>query len=483
MAASFDASVLSDIGGYGPNPVKAQEDAYTLANAAQGYQSNALDLQARKRQASDEAAAREALKGQDLSTFEGQTKAAQALTKINPKMGMDFMGKVQQNQAAQGEMTLQRLQIADAQQDAIVGAIDPIVAQLEQERQSGREPALLDARAKQLAIPALLQLRQNRPDLAPMIDRFQQDPNALTLNGLKSAEAQSKRGSQAIKDRIAQMRADEAARENKSRDEREDRKTSLAEQKEADKQKEAEEGVITDDSAQLAVDRMLNGEQARDVLANFGRGKQGPANIAKVQNLLAKTAKDRGISSQEISARMVEMKGLAKEQQTEASIAGKISYAEKEIQQIGPKVLEASEKVPRGTFVPWNKLRNMTSQQLSDPNLKQLKAYLTTLTNSYDVLGGRGGTDVEKRAHNRELLDAADSPEALKAAVDAITQEAALSHEAARESMTVDRSRLGGSPSTPAGAGGAGGTPPPAGAASPAGGQGGWGKASVVGGT
>src|SRR3974377_400967 len=123
---------------------------------------------------------------------------------------------------------------------------------------------------------------------------------------------------------------------------------------------------------------------------------------------------------------MVESKGLVKEQQVEAGIAGRISYAEKEIQQIGPKVIEIANKLGRGQFVPWNKLRNIAAKNISDPTRKQLKADLTTLTNSYDVLGGRGGTDVEKRAHNRELLDAADSPEALKAAVDAIPQEAAL---------------------------------------------------------
>lgn len=445
---AFDPSVISQIPTYAGNPMQAVGEGVQLANAENTYQAGALDLSNQRQAQADEQQARQAFKGVDPSNLDQMTKAASKVE--SPAMRMKLMGQLQQQQQQKKDLTIQDLQIASEQSDALAGALDPIVAQLDQlSQQRGMTPAMLDAKAKQLVIPAALQLRQQRPDLAQYVDRALQDPQMLTYQGIRSIDQQSKRGSQAIKDRLAQQHQSEVERENRERDSLAERKEGLAERKQTQSQKEAEEGVISDDSAQLAVDRILNGEQARDVLANFGRGKQGPANIAKVQNLLAKTSKDRGISSQDISARMVEMKGLAKEEQTEASIAGKISYAEKEIQQIGPKVLEISAKVPRGAFVPWNKLRNYTASQLSDPNLKQLKAYLNTLTNSYDVLGGRGGTDVEKRAHNRELLDAADSPEALKAAVDAITQEAALSHEAARESMTVDRSRLGGG-TTPA---------------------------------
>lgn len=461
----FDPSILSEIGGYGPNPVKAQSDAYTLAGQQQDLQMGGIQLGEAKQKQKDEAQVRELLKGAKLDTFEDQTKVAQQITKINPKMGMDFMAQVQRGRAQETEITMEKLQLAEQQSDALVGAIDPIVAQLDQEAaKPGANPAMLDAKAKQLVIPAALQLRQQRPDLAQFIDKFLQDPQGLTYQGLKSADAQSKRGNQAIKERIAQRKQDETERENRARDTREERRTSLAETKEADKKREQEQGIISDDATDMAVNRMLNGEQARDVLANFGRGKQGANNITKVQNRLAATAHERNIPAAELTARMVEMKGLQKEQQTEATIAGKISYAEKEIQQIAPKVLEASAKVPRTNFVPWNRLQLMGESSISDPNVKRLKGYLTTLMNSYDLLAARGGTDVDKRAHNRAMLETADGPEAMKVAVETIVNEAQLSHEAARESMAVDRSRLpGGAPPAAAGA---------AGAAAPAGGAG-----------
>lgn len=120
-----------------------------------------------------------------------------------------------------------------------------------------------------------------------------------------------------------------------------------------------------------------------------------------------------------------------KETQVAAGMGGKIRYAENEIQQIAPLVREASAKVPRGAFVPYNKLVQMADASISDPNLKEFKSYMTTLSNAYDMLAARGGTDIEKRRHNREMFDTADSPEALEAALHAVETEAAISGKAA----------------------------------------------------
>lgn len=137
-----------------------------------------------------------------------------------------------------------------------------------------------------------------------------------------------------------------------------------------------------------------------------------------------------------------------KETSTAAAISGKIRYAENEIQNIAPLIREASALVPRGSFVPWNKLSQYTDAQLSDPNLKQLKSYMNTLSNAYDMLAARGGTDQEKRAHNRAMFDSADSPEALEAALQAVENEAKLSDKAG-VSSTVRRTP----PPTPAATG------------------------------
>src|SRR5882762_1056791 len=220
----FDPSILSEIGGYGPNPVKAQSDAYTLAGQQQDLQMGGIQLGEAKQRQSDEAQVHALLKGAKLDTFEDQTKVAQQITKINRKMGMDFMARVQKGRAQETELTIEKLQLAEQQSDALVGAIEPIVAQLDQEAQKpGATPAMLDAKAKQFVIPAALKLRQQRPDLAQFIDKFLQDPQGLTYQGLKSADMQSKRGNQAIKERLAQRKEEETERENKARDDRAER--------------------------------------------------------------------------------------------------------------------------------------------------------------------------------------------------------------------------------------------------------------------
>jgi|SRR5579871_214019 len=449
----------NSIGAIGENAVEpvvqGLERGAKLADMMDRTALNNLQLGQEIKSAKESKAVNEILKKSDYSTPQGLAKTAAEVNRVSPRAAMDLLKSGQAYQTGEIQRQLDLYTLAEKRSDLVVSAIDPIVAQARQMKNSGASDLEVNAYIQKELTGAVTNLRQmqladGKPALPDEMLRTvsQTKPTLATLEGW---ESHTKQGNAAIKQRLEQFKADTQAR----RAEQDERRTDLAERKQSQAEAERKEGIISDDSAQLAVDRILNGEQARDVLANFGRGKQGAQNITKVQNLLADTARERGINAQEVSARMVEFKGLVKEQQTEASIAGKISYAEKEIQQIGPKVLEAANKVGRGQFVPWNKLRNLAASQVSDPNLKQLKAYLTTLTNSYDVLGGRGGTDVEKRAHNRELLDAADSPEALKAAVDAIAQEAALSHTAARESMTVERENLGGPPKpqgAPAGA-------------------------------
>ena len=94
--ADFDPSVISSIPDYAPHPVEAQQRGLTLANHYQQNEAGKIDLANKRQDQSDEAKERALLGKADLSTFEGRTAAAEGLTKINPKRGLDFMGKVGQ---------------------------------------------------------------------------------------------------------------------------------------------------------------------------------------------------------------------------------------------------------------------------------------------------------------------------------------------------------------------------------------------------
>lgn len=148
----------------------------------------------------------------------------------------------------------------------------------------------------------------------------------------------------------------------------------------------------------------------------------------------------------------IDLGALKKETQTAAAQAGRVQVAANELQQFSPLALQASAAVPRGRFVPLNKLMQTADSSISDPNLKTLKVYTTSLLNAYDQLAARGGTDARKREEAHNLLLTADSPEAYQAAVKAFGVEADAAKRAAVEATK-----------TPAGSpqgGGSGGSQP-----------------------
>lgn len=186
------------------------------------------------------------------------------------------------------------------------------------------------------------------------------------------------------------------------------------------------------------------GGQNKDLLAALAtRGVSLPAGFrsqAQMQSTLeGLIARNPGKTVDEIADQIangqIDFKADTKSSQTAAALGGKIAYAENEIKLLAPLVRKASAAVPRGNFVSWNKLSQLTDAQLSDPALKEFKSYMTSLSNAYDMLAARGGTDMDKRRHNRELFDTADSPEALEAALKAVENEADISGKAARQSM------------------------------------------------
>lgn len=149
--------------------------------------------------------------------------------------------------------------------------------------------------------------------------------------------------------------------------------------------------------------------------------------IAKYPNLTADEIADNIASGQ------IDFGAAKKETTTAAAQAGRVAIATNELNTFAPLVLQASANVPRGSFMPINKLLQTADNQLSDPNLRQLKISITSMMNAYDQLAARGGTDMNKRAEAHALLTSADSPETLTAAISMFQKEAAAAGQAAAE--------------------------------------------------
>lgn len=139
-----------------------------------------------------------------------------------------------------------------------------------------------------------------------------------------------------------------------------------------------------------------------------------------------------------IKAGQIQFGAEKKMTQIAAGMAGKVRFAEEELRESIPLTREAAADVPREAFVPINSLVQMKDEAISDPKLKKLKVYIVGMMNAYDVLAGRGGTDVEKRAEAHRLLTSVDGPEALDAALDAFEVEVAIARRAAKAAMKLE---------------------------------------------
>lgn len=145
-----------------------------------------------------------------------------------------------------------------------------------------------------------------------------------------------------------------------------------------------------------------------------------------------------------VKSGQIDLANMRKMGQVAAGIAGKVGYADKELQKVIPLVREASAKLPRGEFIPYNKLKQMSQSAFSNPDLARFRQRMTMLSNTFDMLAARGGTDAEKRAEARKSFENAQSMESLEAVLQSIDQEAKISGEAAKESMDESAGRTSG---------------------------------------
>lgn len=160
--------------------------------------------------------------------------------------------------------------------------------------------------------------------------------------------------------------------------------------------------------------------------------------ISTYQGLLARNpTKTPDQIADMIKTGQIEFGAQKKETQTAAGQAGKVEVAQNELDEFIPLVRDAAKDMPRGNFVPVNKLLQMGDSAISDPALKTLKIRINSVLNAYDQLAARGGTDASKREEARSLITTADGPEALEAGLKSFELEAAAAHRAAVKATKV----------------------------------------------
>jgi hypothetical protein len=471
----IDTQTLASIGDSGFDPTAAQGKALSIKDMMDREQLNKLQVGQAKQDAATNTQVQSLLKseGVDYSSPEGVMRTAEKINKISPKAALEFQTQAQKFSSGKVQSQIDQYELLDHQQGVIVSTIDPIVAQAREMKNKGASDMVVNAFVQQ-QLPTAIQSLQNTklpngqsalsPEVIKQINEStKQGP--MTLATLEGFEQKSKAGQQAIRGRLEQMKADttakkegETERHNQEMESQGRGRVGQGQERIDMARQKAEEAHKTfgGENGDLAAELAIRG-------VSLPAGFRSKSQQVELLEGLRRNNKDLSLPelAEKIASGQLSFANAKVEGRAAAGVAGKVTYAEHEIEQTIPLLREASKNLPRGQFVPWNKLQQMGQAADSDPNLKEFKAYMTSLSNAYDMLSARGGTDAAKREHNRELFNTADSPEALDRVLKAVQNEAQASGRAADESMrdAANRNRSTKDPAATPAAGGGGGAP------------------------
>jgi hypothetical protein len=229
------------------------------------------------------------------------------------------------------------------------------------------------------------------------------------------------------------------------------------------------DGTMSDDAIDLIVDRVHAGDPR--ALTNLGRGAQSGVTLTRIQNRLAERAAAEGWSGADLAAAQANFGSQAAAARSSAVRGAGIDQAVEEARKTFPLALAASDALPRGQFVPWNKALQAVQAGTSSPALARFVTANQAVITAYGQAMSRTGVNtVHAQEAAQNLLSTATSPETYKAVINQLE----LEMQAAKESPEVVRQQIlsrirnpGGGPG-PAPAGPAGAAPAAPGAAAPA---------------
>jgi hypothetical protein len=458
---AFDSSALQDI--QPPDIVGGIAKGFQLKDMVDTQQLNALKIKSEKNTLADDEKAKGILSSSDLSSNKGIAEASEKLTRAGvPGKAMELRKYGQQMESGELDNQRQKVELHSAAQDVISSSVDRIWTQAktmkDAKTQDGRprySDASIDAWIQGQLPMAVngVQSDDGLPDpvkktaLQGMNQFLAQSQGKVTYDMLTQVEQSSKQGAA----RLKSMREDLVAQTGQKREAETERHNQsmevLALRKTEDSEKKAK--AVADARA------TFSGRNGDLMAALAERGVSLPAGFRSKDQQMALLnglwTRNPEASADDIAAKIQTGQlsfGNAKtEGRVAAGVAGKVTYAEHELEQTIPLVREASAKLPRGQFIPWNKLKQMGQKEMSNPDLAEFSMYMTSLSNAYDMLAARGGTDAAKREEGRRNFDTAPSPEALEGVLRAVQKEASASGRAADQSMADAAGR--GNPKSP----------------------------------
>ena len=450
---AIDAQSIASIGQNAPDIAGSTMKAYTLADAIDRRQLNQMTLQSTREEQADLSKIKTLSQQYDISNPEQRHELASRVQKeVGGKYAMDFMRMADEQDRRSAELSAAQMQNYQAKHEVMTNAILPMYQQIQASTQQGMPPGQIEAQL----LPAFKQtldtlMKQtlpngekvlNQQDIQQISTMLSGQPGAL-LSGINSAMASSRTAQEFFarqrKESLDERRVKALEEGVANRGRQGDERIDLARGKAA----EGKGDALSEDAIKQAAERIVGGEPRSQVISGYGRGAQGAENIRKVDNAVAALMK--GKSGTDITEAGISRAG---EKRTELELSareGKIATAVKEAQNFATIALDASAKVPRGQFLPWNKLSQQSSTQLQSPELASFKAATLSLVNAYTRAVGGGTVHVADKEHANEMLNTAQSPEAYQAVVNQLITET----KAALAAPGQVRSQARGQTSTP----------------------------------
>jgi hypothetical protein len=202
--------------------------------------------------------------------------------------------------------------------------------------------------------------------------------------------------------------------------------------------------TLSDDAIEMTVNRMLAGDQ--NALLGLGRS---PANMVKVNDVLAKKMKDGDISALELADRQAEAKAYIAGTRTLATRTANMSVAASEAEQFAPLVKQLSDKVSRSDYPTINEYTIKAMQASGNTDVVRYGQAINALIYSYAKFLNPTGipTDADK-AKSTEILNTAWSKGQINAAVDQIMREIQVGKQglvnAGEETKEIHDAKMGG---------------------------------------
>lgn len=403
---AFDASVIGSIGKDTPSYGGIMKDALTLKDLINTDQVNKLDLNRKLKDQSDQEKKKQILSGQDISSSEGLSKAAEALNKGGFTEDAKDLIKLGQ-QVQSGDLAKQRMQLemADKQQDMIAGALDSVLANADRLRQSGSSDAMINATIQRDLMAQADQLKnQTLPNGQPVLNQQMLQAistGQMTYDRLKSLEMQSNRGQELIKTRLQETRALTDQKRADTQERNIDSEIKTREENTKIKQASSESG-LSDRAKDIMSEMTVQG-------ITLPQGMRSKKVLYDTVNNIASKYPDKQPEeiANMIRTGQIDMTGSKTEATAFARREAGILPVEKSIVKQGGFLDQAEEAVNRVDFSKLKmagKFENWTKDQNSDPDLASYKARVAELRAEYALVLSKGGQVTDAARHESEKV-------------------------------------------------------------------------------